>query len=119
MRDDKIPAAEMSRRQALKTMAVAPVVATMATPAEPILKFQRPDTGHVEPLVTFTAQDWNQGGWHSAITRIWPQGTTPARCGRCPLSACSLTKATCMVLTREYVADDDAPDFRRSAPAPK
>ena len=120
MRDDETPA-EMSRRQALKTMAAAPVIASIAAPTEPrVLAFKRPAAEPVEPLVTLYATGWNQAGCHTAITRVWPTGTTPARCGRCPLSACSLINGVCMVLTGRYVADDAVDDFRLlPTPAPK
>jgi hypothetical protein len=58
-----------------------------------------------EPLATFVNQSRNGSGWTTAVARVWPEGS--GYCGLCPREHCNLTRDTCLVSVKRYVADED------------
>lgn len=84
-----------------------------ATQAD-ILPFVSPEP--ISPDVTWVCRSSNSGGWTSAVARKWPDGTTPALCGRCPIQECCLTDGVCLIVVNGFVADSLAPEFGRPEP---
>lgn len=58
------------------------------------------------PDVTMVARMKNEGGWMTAVTRLWPRGVD--YCGLCPRDRCSLHRGACLVVVEGRLTTDEA-----------
>lgn len=63
-----------------------------------------------DPINTWVCHNLRPGGYCTAITRRFPEGT--GYCGRCPLEFCSSDGEVCLVVINAYVPGEEAADLR-------